>query len=318
MKTRVLTLLLLMPLAGVLACAKPGAPTLAQLPDVDTKAVLDHVKVLSSDEFEGRQPGSKGEKLPTDYLIAELKNEGLEPGNPNGSWTQKVSLVGLTPKPQGGFVVKKGATTKEFNINKDVVVMSKHVTEDVKLENSELVFAGYGVQAPEYQWDDFKGMDVKGKTLIVLVNDRPGRTRPIRRTGSEDLRRNAMIYSGRRPSRNAPVRLRGGHRDVPRDRARRLSVERRAELRRRAAGSRDAGQEHGPRGDSRLDLARRRDEALQARGPRLSEAQGRSGHARLQARAAQAERVDVVQADAAPDQSQNVVAKITGADDIEE
>jgi hypothetical protein len=73
--------------------------------------------------------------------------------------------------------VKKGATTREFNINKDVVVMSKHVTDDVKLENSELVFAGYGVQAPEYQWDDFKGMDVKGKTIIVLVNDPPWTTR---------------------------------------------------------------------------------------------------------------------------------------------
>ena len=153
--------------------APPAPAVMADFPNLSNDRVLKDIVKLSSDEFEGRQPGSKGEKLTTDYLIQELKNSGLEPGNPNGSWTQKVSLVGLTPKPQGGFVVKKGATTKEFNINKDVVVMSKHVTDDVKLENSELVFAGYGVQAPEYQWDDFKGMDVKGKTIIVLVNDPP-------------------------------------------------------------------------------------------------------------------------------------------------
>ena len=153
--------------------APPAPASVADFPNLNNDRVLRDIVKLSSDEFAGRQPGSPGEKLTTEYLIQELKNWGLEPGNPNGSWTQQVSLVGLTPKPQGGFVVKKGATTREFNINKDVVVMSKHVTEDVKLENSELVFAGYGVQAPEYQWDDFKGMDVKGKTIIVLVNDPP-------------------------------------------------------------------------------------------------------------------------------------------------
>lgn len=163
-------------LAAVLAACSstPPAPaSMADFPNLSTDRVLKDIVKLSSDEFEGRQPGSKGEKLTTDYLIEELKNSGLQPGNPDGSWTQKVSLVGLTPKPQGGFVVKKGATTRQFDINRDVVVMSKHVTDDVTLENSELVFAGYGVQAPEYQWDDFKGMDVKGKTIIVLVNDPP-------------------------------------------------------------------------------------------------------------------------------------------------
>jgi Zn-dependent M28 family amino/carboxypeptidase len=146
---------------------------MADFPNFSNDRVLKDIVKLSSNEFEGRQPGSKGEKLTTDYLVEELRNWQLEPGNPDGTWTQKVSLVGLTPKPQGGFVVKKGATTREFNINNDVVVMSKHVMDEVKLENSELVFAGYGVQAPEYQWDDFKGMDVKGKTIIVLVNDPP-------------------------------------------------------------------------------------------------------------------------------------------------
>ncbi len=134
---------------------------------------MEDIRKLSSDEFEGRLPGSKGETLTVNYLIDQLKAIGLEAGNPDGSWTQKVSLVSLKPQPQGAFVVKKGATKREFNIDTDVVVTSKHVTDQVKLENSELVFAGYGVQAPEYQWDDFKGMNVKGKTIIVLVNDPP-------------------------------------------------------------------------------------------------------------------------------------------------
>jgi PA domain len=159
--------------AGPAAPAGKMASAAAEFPAINTDRMLQDIRKLSSDEFEGRLPGSKGETLTVNYLIDQLKAIGLEPGNPDGSWTQKVSLVSLKPQPQGAFVVKRGATKREFNINKDVVVTSKHVTDQVALENSELVFAGYGVQAPEYQWDDFKGMDVKGKTIIVLVNDPP-------------------------------------------------------------------------------------------------------------------------------------------------
>ena len=84
MNTRVL--LLLTPLAAVLACATPTPPTMAQLPDVDTNAVLGHVKVLSSDEFEGRAPGSKGEQLTVAYLIDQFKKIGLKPGNTDGTY----------------------------------------------------------------------------------------------------------------------------------------------------------------------------------------------------------------------------------------
>ena len=146
---------------------------MAELPAINTDRMLQDIRALSSDEYEGRLPGSKGETLTVNYLIDQFKRIGLEPGNPDGSWTQKVSLVSLKPLPQGGFVVKKGGARREFDINKEVVVSSKHVTDQVKLDNSELVFAGYGVQAPEYQWDDFKGTDVKGKTIVVLVNDPP-------------------------------------------------------------------------------------------------------------------------------------------------
>jgi Zn-dependent M28 family amino/carboxypeptidase len=165
--------LLLFPALFALACAtEPAKPlTLAQMPDINTDRVLTDIKKLSSDEFEGRAPGSKGEELTVAYLTDQLKAIGLEPGNPNGTWIQKASMVGITPKAAGAFTVKKGAQKKDFNINKDVVVFSRRVTNEVKLDNSDLIFAGYGVQAPEFQWDDFKGVDVKGKTIVVLVND---------------------------------------------------------------------------------------------------------------------------------------------------
>jgi Zn-dependent M28 family amino/carboxypeptidase len=139
---------------------------------VSTDAILADIRKLSSDEFEGRAPGTKGETLSVQYLVDQFKAMGLEAGSPDGSWTQKVPLVGITGAPTP-LVVKKGGTTREFKIRDEIIAFSKHVVDQVKLENSELVFAGYGVQAPEYNWDDFKGVDVKGKTIVVLVNDPP-------------------------------------------------------------------------------------------------------------------------------------------------
>jgi Zn-dependent M28 family amino/carboxypeptidase len=158
------------------ACSAPppaGPLAMSDLPNVSTDAILADTRKLSSDEFEGRAPGTKGEQLTVQYFIDQFKAAGLQPGNPDGSWTQKVPLVSLTPQPQGPLVVKRGGQTRPFKIRDEVVVFSKHVTEEVRLENSELVFAGYGVQAPEFQWDDFRGVDVKGKTIVVLVNDPP-------------------------------------------------------------------------------------------------------------------------------------------------
>ncbi len=158
------------------SCAAPapsGPITLTSLPNINTDAMLTDIRKLASDEFAGRAPGTKGEQLTVQYFIDQFAPRASSPGNPDGSWTQKVPLVGLTPQAQGPFVVKKGGQTRPFKIRDEIVVFSKHVTDEVRLENSELVFAGYGVQAPEYQWDDFRGIDVKGKTIIVLVNDPP-------------------------------------------------------------------------------------------------------------------------------------------------
>jgi Zn-dependent M28 family amino/carboxypeptidase len=157
------------------ACSQaPSRPlTIADLPNIDTAAALKDITKLSSDEFEGRAPGSKGEQLAVQYITDQYRAAGLEPGNPDGTWVQKVPLVGIKPSGFTPLVVKKGGAAQAFAHHEDVIVFSTRVTDAIALQNSDLVFAGYGVQAPEYQWDDFKGVNLKGKTLIVLVNDPP-------------------------------------------------------------------------------------------------------------------------------------------------
>ena len=145
---------------------------IGQLPEIDADAVLAHARTLSSDEFEGRGPGTKGEELTVKYLVDEFTKLGIKPGNTDGSFIQKVPLVGITPDG-APLVIKKGAKQLRLNWRDDVVAWTKHVAESARLDNSELVFVGYGVVAPEYGWDDYKGLDVKGKTLVMLVNDPP-------------------------------------------------------------------------------------------------------------------------------------------------
>jgi len=155
--------------------AAPGAPErtpIGQLPDIDIDAVLAHTKVLSSDEFEGRGPGTKGEELTVKYLIDQFQKIGLKPGNADGTYIQKVPLVGITPSP-ANLTFKKGSQEQTLNWKDDVVAWTKHVADSAAIANSEVVFVGYGVVAPEFNWDDYKGVDVKGKTLLMLVNDPP-------------------------------------------------------------------------------------------------------------------------------------------------
>ena len=160
------------------ACGDTGSESTSAKPlamadvNVNANAIMNDIRKLASDEFEGRLPGTKGETLTVQYFVDQFKAIGLQPGNPDGTFVQKVPLVGISGGPSP-LVVKKGAATRTFKVRDDFVAFSKHVVDEVTLDNSELVFAGYGVQAPEYQWDDFKGVDVKGKTIIVLVNDPP-------------------------------------------------------------------------------------------------------------------------------------------------
>src|SRR5258708_5155943 len=158
--------------------AAPAAPlasqhvAIGQLPPIDKNALLAHTKVLSSDEYEGRAPGSKGEELSVTYISDQFRKVGLKPGNTDGTYFQKVPLVGITPAP-APLVFTKGTRHQTLKWKDDVVAWTKHVAPSASIENSDLVFVGYGVVAPEFDWDDYKGLDVKGKTVVMLVNDPP-------------------------------------------------------------------------------------------------------------------------------------------------
>lgn len=160
--------------AAPLVTAAPSAlPRLAELPAIDTDAALEHIRVLAADGFEGRAPGTRGEELTVKYLIEQFRGAGLEPGNPDGTWTQKVPLLGIQPSGYSPLVIDRNEKKHSFAVGDEVVVFSQHAVEAVTLLDSDVVFVGYGVQAPELGWDDFKGFDARGKTLVMLVNDPP-------------------------------------------------------------------------------------------------------------------------------------------------
>jgi Zn-dependent M28 family amino/carboxypeptidase len=155
------------------APAPPPEPVKPVFPAIDGQAILQHTKVLASDEYEGRAPGSKGEDLTIQYLTDQFQKVGLKPGNTDGTYIQKVPLVGITPDNTAPLTFRKGSRTLRLKYKDDVVAWTKRVTDTVSLENSDVVFVGYGVVAPEQNWDDYKGLDVTGKTLVMLINDPP-------------------------------------------------------------------------------------------------------------------------------------------------
>ncbi len=165
------------------------------LESISSADLMKHINVLASDEYEGRAPGTKGEDLTVNYLTDQFKKIGLKPGNPDGTWVQAVPLAGYSPQPDFSFQVGG----KRMNLkSEDFLARSMRYVPEVKVENSDVVFAGYGVVAPEYGWDDFKGVDVKGKTVVFLIND-PAIPDPSD-TGKLDdkmFKGKAMTYYGR-------------------------------------------------------------------------------------------------------------------------
>jgi len=133
--------------------------------------LLSHIKMLASDEFEGRAPGSKGEELSIKYISDQFKVAGLKPGNPHGSYLQEVPLAGIKSAPNASFVA--GGTAMTLTYPDDYVASSARLQNEIKVENSDIVFVGYGIVAPEYGWNDYKDVDVRGKTILVLINDPP-------------------------------------------------------------------------------------------------------------------------------------------------
>ncbi len=154
------------------ACSHAPSGPDAALQVLSADALMKHIRTLSSDEFEGRGPGSKGEQLTVKYLEDTFRAAGLAPGNPDGTYMQNVPLVGITPDPTMKLTLAGRGRTLEPKFLDDYVAWTKRVVDSAAMD-AEMIFAGYGVQAPEFQWDDFKGADIKGKVIVVLINDPP-------------------------------------------------------------------------------------------------------------------------------------------------
>jgi Zn-dependent M28 family amino/carboxypeptidase len=178
-----------------IASASPSVPKQAA-DAITADDLLKHIKVLASDEYEGRAPGSKGEELSVKYIYEQFKALDLEPGNPNGTYIQEVPLAGITTAPTASFAV--GDKKTELKFPEDYVASSARLQSEIKSENTDIVFVGYGVVAPEYGWDDYKDVDVRGKTILMLINDPaiPDPADPAK-LDEKMFKGSAMTYYGR-------------------------------------------------------------------------------------------------------------------------
>lgn len=138
---------------------------------IDTAAMDAHLRFLASDLLEGRAPATRGGRLAAEYIAAQFQALGLVPAGENGSYFQPVALVGMTPHPTLSFL-KNGNVTDELSYRDDFVAWAEQPSSAMSA-GGELVFVGYGIRAPEWDWNDYKGEDLKGKVLLMLVND-PG------------------------------------------------------------------------------------------------------------------------------------------------
>jgi Zn-dependent M28 family amino/carboxypeptidase len=156
--------------ALLFAALSAAVPVFADEPAISVETLKEVTKTLSSDEFEGRAPTTPGEDKTIGYVAGRFAAAGLQPGN-KGSWFQNVPLVEITADPNTQLKMTGGKTPLAFTYKTDMVAMSYRITPKTSIENSDVVFVGYGINAPERGWNDYAGVDVKGKTVIILVND---------------------------------------------------------------------------------------------------------------------------------------------------
>ena len=158
--------------------------------------LLAHIKVLASDEFEGRAPGTKGEELSVKYIADQFKQIGLKPGNPDGTYMQEVPLAGIKSEPRMSFMI--GDKTIDLKYPDDFVASSARLQPEIKIDKSDVVFVGYGIVAPQYSWDDYKDVDVRGKTLLMLIGDPPvPDPKDPAKLDDKTFKGKAMTYYGR-------------------------------------------------------------------------------------------------------------------------
>lgn len=158
---------------------------------INSEGILEHVTILASDDFLGRMPFTEGETKTLDYLETQFRNMGLKPGN-GDSYFQEVPMVELNATLNGEMIIKGENGEIALSPGSEYVALSRQVKEQIELNEADLIFAGYGIDAPEYDWNDYEGLDVEGKIVIVRVND-PG-------FGTEDslfFKGNTMTYYGR-------------------------------------------------------------------------------------------------------------------------
>ncbi|MBA4135687.1 MAG: peptidase M28 [Opitutus sp.] len=165
------------------------------LADISAARLLERTKILASDEFEGRAPGTAGEDKTIAYLTAEFKKLGLQPGNPDGTYVQAVPAIGLTS--QASLTFTAGAAKLEPKVGLDFIALSRRRQPHVALPDSDVVFVGYGITAPEFDWDDFKDFDVRGKTVVMVINDPPIFDASGAKLDDAVFGGNAMTYYGR-------------------------------------------------------------------------------------------------------------------------
>lgn len=155
-------------------------------------SLANNIKILASDKFEGRAPNSAGEEITVNFLENAFREAGLEPANGN-SYIQDVPMVSIAASPSASLSISGGSgDVLDLAYMQEQVIWTRRMTENINVENSEVVFVGYGINAPERGWNDYEGIDVTGKTVVMLVND-PGYA-----TQDEALfDGNSMTYYGR-------------------------------------------------------------------------------------------------------------------------
>ena len=176
---------------GDTSSTTPALPDV-QVPTLSLATLQEVTKELSSDAYEGRAPGTAGEEKTVAYIIKKYEEAGLKPGN-NGKWTQDVPLVEITAKNATPLSFTGGKTPVTAQYAKDYVAFSYRVQPKTEIKDSDVVFAGYGINAPEKGWNDYAGLDVKGKTVVVLVNDPDWQTKEAK----GEFNGRAMTYYGR-------------------------------------------------------------------------------------------------------------------------
>jgi Zn-dependent M28 family amino/carboxypeptidase len=168
------TTLAVLTLATCSALAQSPSPDPAALRHAEAAitpaGLLEPIRELSSDAYTGRAPGTEGETKSVAYITARAKSLGLEPGNPDGTYIQKVPLWGMLPE-HGSLTLTAGGAELPLTSGGDYTVWTSLPKSTVDVANSPVVFAGYGVVAPEYHWDDYAGLDVHGKTVVLLSGD---------------------------------------------------------------------------------------------------------------------------------------------------